>query len=35
MLGLWDELVAGTPGDHAPVGVCLITLTQSTEPPDT
>ena len=31
--GIWDELAAGTPASDAPVGV--ITLTQSTEPPDT
>ena len=30
----WDEVAAGTAGDDAPVGVG-ITLTQSTEPPDT
>jgi hypothetical protein len=34
MLGLWDELAAGTPGDDAPVGV-YFTLTVSAEPPDT
>ena len=31
--GIWDELAAGTPESDAPVGV--ITLTSSTEPPDT
>jgi hypothetical protein len=31
--GIWDELAAGTPGSDAPVGV--MTLTPSTEPPDT
>jgi hypothetical protein len=35
MLGLWEELAAGTPGDDAPVGVYLFTLTESAEPPDT
>jgi hypothetical protein len=34
MLGLWDELAAGTPGDDAPVGV-YCTPTASAEPPDT
>jgi hypothetical protein len=33
LLGLWDELAAGTPGADAPVRV--ITLTSSAEPPDT
>ena len=35
MLGFWDELAAGPPVDDALVGVRLITLTQSTEPPGT
>ena len=33
MLGLWDELTAGTLGDDTPVGVS-IARTESAEPPD-